>query len=127
MSKLPDEAFRDTIGTIDDEGNRKFIFPKRPSGRFWEYRKWVSYFLLIILIANPFIKVNGNQFMMFNILERRFNIFGFPFWPQDIYIIRALYDSGSGICYLVYGYIWTNILWMDLPPNHILRNGFPKN
>jgi hypothetical protein len=28
MSKLPDEAFRDTIGTIDDEGNRKFIFPK---------------------------------------------------------------------------------------------------
>ena len=86
MSKLPDEAFRDTIGTIDDEGNRKFIFPKKPSGRFYEYRKWVSYFLLIILIANPFIKVNGNQFMMFNILERRFNIFGFPFWPQDFYI-----------------------------------------
>ena len=24
--------------------------------------------------------------MMFNILERRFNIFGFPFWPQDFYI-----------------------------------------
>jgi hypothetical protein len=34
MSKLPDEAFRDTIGTIDDEGNRKFIFPKRPSVNF---------------------------------------------------------------------------------------------
>jgi hypothetical protein len=28
MSKLPDEAFRDTIGTIDDEGKREFIFPK---------------------------------------------------------------------------------------------------
>lgn len=86
MSKLPDEAFRDTIGTIDEEGNRKFIFPKKPSGKFYEYRKWVSYFLLIILVANPFIKFNGNQFMMFNILERRFNIFGFPFWPQDIYL-----------------------------------------
>ena len=86
MSKLPDEAFRDTIGTIDEEGNRKFIFPKKPSGKFYEYRKWVSYFLLIVLVANPFIKINGNQFMMFNILERRFNIFGFPFWPQDIYL-----------------------------------------
>ncbi len=86
MSKLPDEAFRDTIGTIDKEGKRKFIFPKKPSGKLYEYRKWVSYFLLIILIANPFIKVNGNQFMMFNILERRFNIFGFPFWPQDFYL-----------------------------------------
>jgi cytochrome c oxidase accessory protein FixG len=86
MSKLLHEAFRDTIGTIDGEGNRKFIFPKKPSGKFYEYRKWMSYFLLIILVANPFIKINGNQFMMFNILERRFNIFGFPFWPQDFYI-----------------------------------------
>ena len=86
MSKLPDEAFRDTIGTIDAAGNRKFIFPKKPSGKFYDYRKWVSYFLLLILIANPFIKIDGNQFMMFNVLERRFNIFGFPFWPQDFYL-----------------------------------------
>jgi cytochrome c oxidase accessory protein FixG len=86
MSKLPDEAFRDTIGTIDKEGKRKFIFPKKPSGKFYDYRKWVSYVLLIILVANPFIKINGNQFMMFNVLERRFTIFGFPFWPQDFYL-----------------------------------------
>jgi cytochrome c oxidase accessory protein FixG len=86
MSKLPDEAFRDTIGTIDKEGKRKFIFPKKPSGRFYDYRKLVSYLLLIILIVNPFIKINGNQFMLFNVLERRFNIFGFPFWPQDFYL-----------------------------------------
>ena len=86
MSNIPNEAFRDTIGTIDEKGNRKFIFPKKPSGKFYDYRKWVSYFLLIILIANPFIKINGNQFMMFNVLERRFNIFGFPFWPQDFYL-----------------------------------------
>ncbi|WPO77458.1 cytochrome c oxidase accessory protein CcoG [Flavobacterium sp. KACC 22761] len=86
MSNLPDEAFRDTIGTIDEGGNRKFIFPKKPSGKFYDYRKLVSYVLLAILVANPFIKVNGNQFMMFNVLERRFNIFGFPFWPQDFYL-----------------------------------------
>ncbi len=86
MSKLPDEAFRDTIGTIDEAGNRKFIFPKKPSGKFYDYRKWVSYFLLLVLVANPFVKINGHQFMMFNVLERRFNIFGFPFWPQDFYL-----------------------------------------
>ena len=85
-TSFDDEAFRDTIGTIDEEGHRKFIFPKRPSGKFYEYRKWISYLLLTILIANPFLKVNGNQFMMFNVLERRFNIFGFPFWPQDFYL-----------------------------------------
>jgi cytochrome c oxidase accessory protein FixG len=81
-----DESFRDTIGTIDVDGKRKYIFPKKPHGRFYKYRQYVSYLLLAILIANPFIKVNGNQFMMFNVLERRFNIFGFPFWPQDFYL-----------------------------------------
>ncbi len=86
MSNRQDESFRDSIGTIDETGLRKFIFPKKPSGKLYEYRKIVSYFLLAILIANPFLKINGNQFMMFNVLERRFNIFGFPFWPQDFYL-----------------------------------------
>ena len=85
MSKM-DEAFRDSIGTLDEEGKRKFLYPKKPSGKFYTYRKYVSYLLLLILVANPFVKVNGNQFMLFNVLERRFNIFGFPFWPQDFYI-----------------------------------------
>ncbi|KVV15152.1 cytochrome c oxidase accessory protein CcoG [Flavobacterium sp. TAB 87] len=86
MSNLPDEAFRDTIGTLDSEGKRKYIFPKKPSGKYYDYRKWVSYVLLSIFIICPFIKINGNQFMLFNIMERRFNIFGFPFWPQDFYL-----------------------------------------
>ena len=85
-SSFEDESFRDSIGTMDDQGKRKYIFPKKPKGKFYDYRKYLSYFLLAILVINPFIKVNGNQFMMFNVLERRFNIFGFPFWPQDFYL-----------------------------------------
>ena len=81
-----EENFRDSIGTINEEGKRAWVFPKKPSGRFYSYRKWVSYFLLLFLFASPFITVNGNQFLMFNVLERRFNIFGFPFWPQDFHL-----------------------------------------
>ncbi|MCM4167710.1 hypothetical protein KCTC52924_00776 [Arenibacter antarcticus] len=80
------DNFRDSIGTINAEGKRAWVFPKKPSGRLYEYRKYVSYFLLIFLLLGPFIKINGNQFLMFNVLERRFNIFGFPFWPQDFYL-----------------------------------------
>lgn len=94
MSNFKNESFRDTIATIDEEGKRKFIFPKRPSGKFYEYRKWVSYFLLLVLIANPFVKINGNQFMLFNIMERKFNIFGFPFWPQDFYLFVLFMITG---------------------------------
>ncbi len=81
-----DENFRDSIGTITKEGKRNYIFPKKPSGRFYDKRKIVSYFLLVFLISAPFIKINGNQFLMFNVLERRFNIFSFPFWPQDFHL-----------------------------------------
>lgn len=82
-----EENFRDSIGTINEEGKRAWVFPKKPSGRFYEYRKWVSYVLLAFLFLSPFIKVNGHQFLMFNVLERRFNIFGFPFWPQDFHLV----------------------------------------
>ena len=81
------EHFRDSIGTINDEGKRAWVFPKKPSGKFYRYRKHVSYLLLTTLVAGPFLKINGNQFFMFNVLERRFNIFGFPFWPQDFHLV----------------------------------------
>jgi cytochrome c oxidase accessory protein FixG len=80
------ENFRDTINTIDDEGKRKWVFPKKPSGKLYRYRKYVSYVLLVFFLASPFIKIDGNQFLLFNVLERKFNIFGFPFWPQDFYL-----------------------------------------
>ncbi|SDH24239.1 cytochrome c oxidase accessory protein CcoG [Winogradskyella thalassocola] len=86
METPENEVFRDSIGTIDEDGKRKWVFPKKPSGPLYEKRKLVSYFLLAFLLAAPFIKINGNQFLLFNILERRFNIFGFPFWPQDFYL-----------------------------------------
>ena len=86
MEKEEHERFRDSIGTVTSEGKRSWVYPKKPDGRLYKYRQWVSYFLLAILFAAPFLKINGNQFLMFNVLERRFNIFGTIFWPQDFYL-----------------------------------------
>lgn len=83
---MPDESFRDVIGTVDEKGKRLWVFPKIPKGKFYKNRKLVSYFLLLFLISAPFLKINGNQFLLFNVIERKFNIFGFPFWPQDFYL-----------------------------------------
>ncbi len=86
METSEKEIFRDSIGTIDDKGKRAWVFPKKPNGKYYDKRKIVSYLLIAFLMISPFIKINGNQFLMFNVLERRFNIFGFPFWPQDFYL-----------------------------------------
>ena len=87
MSSQEKEVFRDSIATITDDGKRNFIHPKKPKGKYTSYRTYLSWILLAMLISFPFIKVDGNQFMLFNLGERRFNIFGHPFWPQDFYIL----------------------------------------
>lgn len=85
-TQQPDESFRDGIGTINEEGKRAWIYAKKPKGKFYTYRKYVSYTLLAFFLLAPFIKVGDNQLLLFNVIERKFNIFGFPFWPQDFYL-----------------------------------------
>ena len=94
MASQDQEHFRDSIGTINEEGKRSWVYPKKPVGKLYEYRKLVSYVLLIFLFGAPFIHINGNQFLMFNVLERRFNIFGFPFWPQDFHLFVIIMITG---------------------------------
>lgn len=94
MDTPENERFRDSIATIDDEGKRNWIYPRKPSGRLYNWRQLVSYGLLAFLLIAPFIKANGNQFLMFNVLERRFNIFGVRFWPQDYYIFFIIMVIG---------------------------------
>lgn len=94
MATQGQDNFRDTIGTLNEEGKRAWVFPKKPDGIWYEYRKYVSYVLLAFLFSAPFIKISGNQFLMFNVLERRFTIFGFPFWPQDFHLFVIMMIIG---------------------------------
>ncbi len=87
METPENENFRDSIGTINAEGKRSWVFAKKPKGSFYKYRSYVSYFLILFLVAAPFIKVKENQFLLFNVFERKFTIFGFPFFPQDFHLV----------------------------------------
>lgn len=81
-----EEAFRDRIATVNEKGKRIWLFPKKPVGKFYNWRKIVSYVLIAFLFGAPHIKIGGEQMLLFNILERKFTIFGKVFWPQDMYL-----------------------------------------
>lgn len=81
-----EELFRDKIATVDQEGKRIWIYPKKPKGRFTNYRTYLSYVFLLVLFGLPFVKVNGRPWVLFNILEREFILFGVHFSPQDFYL-----------------------------------------
>ena len=91
---LLDESFRDTIGTVDAKGDRNWIFPKKPKGKLTNYRQYTSYLLLAIFFIWPFLKVNGRPFLLLDIIDRKFIIFGNIFWPQDMHIFFFVMLAG---------------------------------
>ena len=84
---LDPETFRDSVGTMYQSGKRRWVFPKKPKGKYTNYRELVALFLLALFFIIPFIKINGNPLLMINILDRQFFIFGQPFYPQDFFIL----------------------------------------
>ncbi|MCE1190133.1 MAG: cytochrome c oxidase accessory protein CcoG [Ignavibacteria bacterium] len=80
------EQFRDSISTVSEQGKRLWIYPKQPSGRYYNARTIFSWFLIAFLAITPFIRVNGHPLVLLNILERKFIIFGLAFGPHDFYI-----------------------------------------
>lgn len=87
---LDPEHFRDSLASVSSEGKRNWIYPKKVSGKFYKWRTYLSWVLLAILFAGPFIQVGGRPYMLFNIFERKFIIFGAAFWPQDTHLLIFL-------------------------------------
>ncbi|MFT5765492.1 MAG: cytochrome c oxidase accessory protein FixG, partial [Saprospiraceae bacterium] len=86
-SPIPDkESFRDHIATVDEQGGRIWLYPKKPSGKFTNLRTYVSWVLLALLFGIPFIHIDGDPLFLFNVLEGRFNLFGIVFTPQDFHL-----------------------------------------
>lgn len=83
-------TYRDTLSTIDEEGKRVWIHAKKPKGKLYNYRQLFGYSLLAFLFIVPFIKVHGEPLLLFDLLDRKFIIFGSIFWPQDSYIFYLM-------------------------------------
>ena len=81
-----DESFRDHFNAVREDGKRNWFYPQRPQGTWHTRRVWFSAALLTVLFAVPFIKINGQPLFLFNVLERKFIIFGLFIGPQDYWL-----------------------------------------
>ena len=69
-----------------ETGKRKWIYPLIRKGRYYKWRSWISYGYLAIFFAGPFLRINGQPFLLLNFIDRHFVIFGQSFWPEDIFL-----------------------------------------
>ena len=81
-----DQSFRDSIGTITRKGGRNYIHPRKPSGPLYDKRTVASLVYLAVFLTLPFLKVNGEPLFLFNVLKRKFILFGQIFGPEDFFI-----------------------------------------
>ena len=101
--------YRDFITTADKSGYRQWVYAKKPAGKWTNRRTWLSWLLILVMFAGPFIRINGNPLLLMNIVERRFSILGQLFWPQDAIIFAVamlLFFTGILLFTTAFGRLW---------------------
>ena len=101
--------FRDHLATADERGRRRWIYPRQPRGRFYQWRIRLSWLLLGLLLAGPFLRIHGNPLLLLNVAAGRFSILGRIFWPQDMALLAIallLFLTGIMIFTAAYGRLW---------------------
>ena len=116
------ETFRDSIGTMESSGKRKWVYAKKPKGKFTNYRDLVTAILLIVFFGVPFVKINGNPLLKINILDREFFIFGQPFYPQDFFIL-AMGAIASIVFLILFTVVYGRIFCGWICPQTIFMEG----
>ena len=82
------EKFRTEVATMERNGTRKWVYAKKPSGKYTNYRTIVSTILLVLLVILPFIKLpNGNPLFKFDVFNTNFVLFGYPFFTTDFFLL----------------------------------------
>ncbi len=104
-----EESFRDHFSSVDDYGKRVWFYPQKPKGKWHTRRVFFTIVLLSLMFAAPFIRIDGHPAFLFNILERKFIVFGLYIGPQDYWIFGLMMLS-----FLVFVTLFTNMfgrLW----------------
>ncbi|MEO8104298.1 MAG: cytochrome c oxidase accessory protein CcoG, partial [Betaproteobacteria bacterium] len=69
---------------------RKKIYPRAVSGWFAKWRWTLVILTQLIFYGSPWLSWNGRQAVLFDLVARKFYIFGIVFWPQDFIYLTIL-------------------------------------
>lgn len=107
--KNPELLPPNPYATATVSGGRKWVYPKRSEGRFWDARRLVAVLLVGVFTALPHIKINGMPSIWLDIPARRFTLFGTQFWATDtLFLALLLLSIAITIVALtaIFGRIW---------------------
>ena len=78
--------------------SRREIYSRAVSGWFARWRWALVFFTQLVYYGGPWLVWNGRQAVLFDLVARKFYIFGIVFWPQDfIYLTGFLVVSALSL------------------------------
>jgi cytochrome c oxidase accessory protein FixG len=107
--KDPREVPLDSLASLDEFGDRNYLFPAEVRGHFKKWRNIIHPLFIAFFLILPWIKVDGQQWVLLNLPERKFNIFGLSFWAHDTPMIFFVISGalvGLSFITAVWGRIW---------------------
>ncbi|QDO99956.1 cytochrome c oxidase accessory protein CcoG [Thalassotalea sp. PS06] len=88
---------------------RDQIYVRKVSGFFQRVRQKMNFFFLALFAALPWLQYNGQQAILFDIGEQRFNLWGLTLWPQDLTLLAWIFIIGAFLLFFVttfLGRVW---------------------
>ena len=121
------EAAPAEVGELDLYSRREKIYTRKIEGFFQRIRLFTGWPLLFGYFLLPWLSWDGRQLVLFNLPERKFDIFALTFWPQDFPMLAFLLIIAAFALFAVTtfagrvwcGYtcpqtVWTSIfMWLE--------------
>jgi cytochrome c oxidase accessory protein FixG len=79
------EAVEETLYEV-----RKKIYPRGVTGLFAAWRWALVWFTQVLFYGLCWLEWNGRQAVLFDLVDRKFYIFGLVLWPQDVFYLAVI-------------------------------------
>ncbi|MDO6565716.1 cytochrome c oxidase accessory protein CcoG [Alteromonas sp. 1_MG-2023] len=93
--------------------SRSRIYVRAVKGPLETFRRFFGLFFLAIFAAIPWLRFNGQQAVLLDIVEQRFSIFGLTLWPQDLTLLAYIFIVGAFALFFVTtfaGRVWCGFM-----------------
>lgn len=106
---IPTGFDTERLASLDEFGGKKKIIPAEVRGKYRQRRTIVQVILIFFFLTLPWMKVNGHQALLLDILHREFSFFGLKLYAHDapyFFPFLAIWVFGLVFVTAVWGRVW---------------------
>lgn len=91
MSPAPiKQAPERVLSTLNKDGTRRLIRPRLATGQWLKRRHLAGWFLILVFLAIPHLRLGGMPLMLLDLPAREFTLFGTVFYATDTLLLMLL-------------------------------------